>query len=153
MKNHFGRFLLVFVIVALCAIAWMKTKPPIRLGLDLAGGSSLTYQVKVAEGELTPDRVKRTIDVVDKRLNGIGVSEISIVPTQQNEIVIELPGRTAEQIKDIKAKVEREQREMKEALDVRMSQEYMWVPQKNGGPDMLVKTPERPLLAALNKLK
>src|SRR5712671_2763301 len=107
MKNHFGRFLLVFVMVALCALAYVNKQPP--LGLDLAGGSSLTYQVKVAEGggDLDQPRIKRVIDVVEKRLNGIGVSEISIVPTQQNEIVIELPGRTAEQIKDMKALVER----------------------------------------------
>jgi SecD/SecF fusion protein len=157
------------LIVALCAYAWKKREP--RLGLDLAGGSSLTYQVKLAEGELTPDRVKRTIDVVDKRLNGIGVSEISIVPTQQNEIVIELPGRTAEQIKDIKAlverngslefriqadaKTEREWRELKDQSDVlpKDKDEVKWYPRKEGGPDMLVKAPERRLLDELNKLK
>src|SRR5262245_14104280 len=105
MKNHFGRFLLVFVIAALSALAYWKNPPP--NGLDLAGGSSLTYQVKVADGELDAARVKRVIDVIDKRLNGIGVSEITIIPTQGNEIVVDLPGRTAEQIKDIKALVER----------------------------------------------
>jgi SecD/SecF fusion protein len=168
MKNHFGRFLLVFVLVALCAIAY-KTKEP-KLGLDLEGGSSLTYKVKVADGgELTSERVKRVIDVVDKRLNGIGVSEISIVPTQQNEIVIELPGRGAEQIKTIRSLVERngslefriqaeaseerKWRELKDAQDVKPPAEYMWVPQKDSPADMLVKTPERPILNELNKLK
>ncbi len=168
MKNHSGRFVGVLVVVALCAWAYVKKQPP--LGLDLAGGSSLTYQVKLADGgELTAERVKRVIDVIDKRLNGIGVSEISIVPTQQNEIVIELPGRTAEQIKDIKALVERngslefrieadatvtrQQRELKDATGVKPPPDLMWVPWKDGRPDSLVKTPERPLLAELNKLK
>src|SRR5947207_14905043 len=105
MKNHFGRFLTVFLIVGLCAWAYFKKQPP--LGLDLAGGSSLTYQAQSAEGELTPDRLRRAIAVIESRLNATGVAEISITSTQANEIVIELPGRTPEQIADIKKLVER----------------------------------------------
>jgi len=166
MKNHFGRFLLVFVIVALCALAYVNKQPP--LGLDLAGGSSLTYQVKLAEGgDLDTARVKRVIDVLDKRLNAIGVSEITMTPSQNGEIIIELPGRTAEQIKDIKSLVERngslefriqaeasEERKWREARDasgVKEPPEYMWVPMKNGGPDMLVKTPEHPIELEMKK--
>lgn len=169
MKNHFGRFLLVFVIVGLSAIAYFHKQPP--LGLDLAGGSSLTYQAKAAEGDLAPEKVTRAISVIEGRLNATGVAEISITPTQANEIVVELPGRTAEQIKDIKSLIqrngqlsfriqaeateERKQRELFEASGgtVKPAAEYMWVPQKDAGrPDMLVRTPEKPLENQLKKI-
>jgi SecD/SecF fusion protein len=168
MKNHFGRFLLVFVIVGLSAWAYLKKQPP--LGLDLAGGSSLTYQARAADGDLTQERLKRAIAVIEDRLNATGVAEISITPTQQNEIVVELPGRTAEQIRDIKALIERngnlefrieaeatEQRKWRDLAEqsgglVKPPPEYQWVPDKDGGPDKLVKTPERPFKIELDKL-
>src|SRR5438552_7386676 len=104
MKNHFGRFLFVFVLVGLCTLAYFKKQPP--LGLDLAGGSSLTYKASLEGGELNEERLKRAIAVIDGRLNATGVTEISIAPTREGEIVVELPGRTAEQIKDIKGLIE-----------------------------------------------
>src|SRR5262245_65973953 len=98
MKNHFGRFLLVFLIVALSAWAYFHKKPP--LGLDLAGGVSLTYKARAAEGDLTLERLGNAIKVIESRLNATGVAEITITTTQQNEIVVELPGRSAEGVKD-----------------------------------------------------
>jgi SecD/SecF fusion protein len=169
MKNHFGRFLLVLVIVGLCALMYVKKPPP--LGLDLAGGSSITYKVVTADGELTGERVKRLIDVLDKRLNSIGVSEISILPTQQNEVVIELPGRRADQVKDIKALVERngnlefriqaeatEERKWRQIYEeggVKPPPEYQWIEWKKeeGRPAMLVKTPEQPAKKELERLE
>ena len=168
MKNHFGRFLLVFVMVTLCAFAYWKKQPP--LGLDLAGGSSLTYQATAAEGDLTDERMKRAISVIDGRLNATGVTEISINYTQANEIVVELPGRTDAQIKDIKSLIERngqlqfrieaEESEQRKYLELRKQSgglvkpppQYEWFPTKDGG-EALIKTPEKPLLLDVLKLR
>ena len=166
MKNHFGRFVLVLLIVGLSAIAYFRKPPP--LGLDLAGGSSLTYQAASAEGELTPEKLNTAIRVIESRLNAMGMAEISISPTQAGEIVIELPGRTAEQIKDIKSLVERngnlefriqaessvemEQRKYK-AGGLPPPPEYQWYPRKEGGGEVLVKTPEQPLKIELKRMR
>ncbi len=171
MKNHFGRFLLVFVIVGLSAWAYLKKPPP--LGLDLAGGSSLTYKARAADNELTKDRLKRAIEVIEDRLNATGVAEITITSTEAQEIVVELPGRTAEQIRDIKALIERNgqlqfrivaeqslqtaQRGQREAgkaagLNIGAPPGYAWFPQSDGGPELLVKTPEQPLKDELDRL-
>jgi SecD/SecF fusion protein len=170
MKNHFGRFLLVFVIVGLSALAYFH-KPP-DLGLDLKGGSSLTYQAKAAEGsELTQEHLKRAIDVIEGRLNATGVAEISLTPTEAKEIVVELPGRTADQIKDIKALIQRNgqlefriqaeptvERKAREEFEssgglVNPTADYKWVPRKEAGaPKMLVRTPEKPIENQLNKI-
>jgi SecD/SecF fusion protein len=170
MKNHFGRLLLVLLIVGLSAIAYIRKPPP--LGLDLAGGSSLTYKATATDFELTPEKLGTAIKVIEGRLNATGVAEISLTPTQANEIVVELPGRTPEQIEDIKALIlrngklefriqaeateERKQRELYEASGGKVPPpaEYRWVPQgKPGQPDMLVRTPEQPLKKELDKIR
>ena len=170
MKNHFGRFLLVFLIAGLSALAYFTNKPP--LGLDLAGGSSLTYQAKAADGELSPDRVQRAIEVIENRLNVTGVAEITITSTQQNEIVVELPGRRAEQITDIKKLIEQngrlefrmqaeagEERKWREIDRDSQGQvapppELAWYRYKDDAqPKILVRTPERPLKIELEKIE
>lgn len=172
MKNHFGRFALVLLICGLSAWAYLQKPPP--LGLDLAGGASLTYEARVAAdgGELTPERLNRAINVIESRLNATGMAEISITSTQQNEIVVELPGRRADQIGDIKSLIERNGR-----LEFRMEAEpevvrhwreidqasggiavlpddLAWYEYKegHGGPKMLVRTPERPLKLEMEKI-
>jgi preprotein translocase subunit SecD len=144
MKNHFGRFLLVAVICGLSVLAWVRKPPP--LGLDLKGGASLTYKAKAEGGELTQEHLTRAIGVIEGRLNATGVAEITITPTQSGEIVVELPGRSAEAIQDIKALIqrngqlsfriqaeateERKQRELFEAGGVKPPPDYMWVPRR-----------------------
>ena len=170
MKNHFGRFLLVFLIAALSTLAYFKNPPP--LGLDLKGGASLTYQAKVAEGELTPERMRRAIEVIENRINVTGVAEITITSTQQNEIVVELPGRGADQTTDIKKLIEQngrlefrmqaesgEERKWRE-IDrdsegqVAPPPELAWYRYKDDAqPKILVRTPERPLKNDLDKIE
>src|SRR5262245_45287964 len=170
MKNHFGRFLLVFLIAGLSALAYYKNPPP--FGLDLKGGASLTYQAKAVDGELTPDRVQRAIEVIENRLNVTGVAEITITSTQQNEIVVELPGRRADQITDIKKLIEQngrlefriqaeagEERKWRE-IDrdsqgqVQPPPELAWYRYKDDSqPKILVRTPERPLKTELDKIE
>jgi SecD/SecF fusion protein len=171
MKNHFGRFLLVFLIAALSALASWKNPPP--LGLDIKGGASLTYKARAGEGgELTPDRVRRAIEVIESRLNSTGVAEITITSTQQNEVVVELPGRRADQITDIKSLIERngrlefriqaepgEERKWRE-IDrdsegqVQPPAELTWIRWKDDAqPKILVRTPEVPLKRELDKIE
>jgi SecD/SecF fusion protein len=170
MKNHFGRFLLVFLIAGLSAFAYFKNPPP--FGLDLKGGASLTYQAKAAEGELTPDRMQRAIEVIENRLNVTGVAEITITSTQQNEIVIELPGRRPDQISDIKKLIEQngrlefrmqaeagEERKWREIDRDSQGQvapppELAWYRYKDDAREkLLVRTPERPLKIELDKIE
>ena len=174
MKNHFGRFLLVFLICALSAWAYFHKKPP--LGLDLAGGASLTYKASSAEGELTPDRLSRAINVIESRINATGMAETSITSTQQNEIVVELPGRRADQITDVKALIERngnlefrmeaeselvnKYRQLDQMAAANgekfvLPEDLAWVEwkQDSGNPKMLVRTPEAPLKNAMDQVE
>ncbi len=82
--------------------AWSFYRP-FKLGLDLSGGSRLTYEADVSR--LNPadvaDAMSSLREVIDRRVNVFGVSE-PIVQTEsstlsgsaQNRLVVELPGVT-----------------------------------------------------------
>ena len=58
------------------------------LGLDLKGGVSVVEQ---PQGKVTPSILQEAVQVIDRRVDGISVSN-SNVTRQGNDIVIELPG-------------------------------------------------------------
>ena len=58
------------------------------LGLDLKGGVSVVEQ---PQGKVTPSILQEALQVINRRVDGIGVSN-SNVTRQGNDIVIELPG-------------------------------------------------------------
>lgn len=86
-------------------VSWSQTtgKRPFRLGLDLSGGSYLTYNADTSK--LTPDQVSDAMsslrDVIERRVNLFGVSEprvsietSSLSGSRQYHLVVELPGIT-----------------------------------------------------------
>ena len=106
MKNLGFRFLLIATVVVLATWSWMAQE--IRMGLDLAGGASLTFEVTTQDGN-PPDaeKMKRVIEVLEARLNASGLAEISIIATQANEILVELPGLGKEQLESIEELIKR----------------------------------------------
>jgi SecD/SecF fusion protein len=86
-------------------------KKEIPLGADLKGGTRLAYMVPIAEAkaaglvganESSADIVKKTIDVMNKRVDGMGLREIAVTPQGDDEIVVELPGLTEIEVSRIK---------------------------------------------------
>src|SRR4029079_6274455 len=65
---------------------------PTRLGLDLKGGVSLTYQAKpTAQTAVTGDAINRTLDIMRERVDQLGVSEPEIQRSGQDQIDVSLP--------------------------------------------------------------
>ena len=66
----------------------------IKLGLDLQGGFEVLYEVQPAkEGQkITESVVADTAEALDKRINGLGVSEPSIQVENGNRIRVQLAG-------------------------------------------------------------
>lgn len=64
-----------------------------KLGLDLEGGVRVEYQALAVNG-VTPDGdAMNTIkDIIERRVNGIGVSEPQVVTQGTDRVVVELPG-------------------------------------------------------------
>lgn len=88
------RVILGLIIVLLIAAITLLVNKPMRLGLDLQGGSQLTIQVKPTKEH--PDITKLDLDAVQKvienRINGLGVSEALIQSAGNNQILVQLPG-------------------------------------------------------------
>ena len=85
---------LVYSFVAMVLIAVLSIgatvltgKAPL-LGLDLKGGVSVTER---PEGAVNSNILQEAVDIMDRRVNGTGVSNSSVA-VQGGDIVIELPG-------------------------------------------------------------
>ncbi|MFM7264735.1 MAG: protein translocase subunit SecD [Cyanobium sp.] len=65
-----------------------------KLGLDLRGGSQLTLQVLPA-GEIQkvqPEQLEAVREVLERRVNGLGVSESTLQTVGDDQLVLQLPG-------------------------------------------------------------
>jgi preprotein translocase subunit SecD len=77
------------ILVAVLGVgACILTGKSPLLGLDLKGGVSVVEQ---PQGRVTPSILQEAVQVINRRVDGIGVSN-SNVTRQGNDIVIELPG-------------------------------------------------------------
>ncbi len=84
------------VILAICAISIVSVVPiqkTIHLGLDLQGGARLLLQLNpTAEvPKITSQIQAQTREVIDRRINGLGVAEPSISNVGADRILVELP--------------------------------------------------------------
>ncbi len=85
--------LVVLGIIGLSLWLVLPIQSKIRLGLDLQGGSSLLLQLyPTAEvPQITPQIQEQTKEVIDRRINGLGVLEPTITKVGGNRILVELP--------------------------------------------------------------
>ena len=101
------RFLILIALILLFAIYINIPKSPgihfagidrnftTRLGLDLVGGVQALLEADVpASQTIDPKDMNVAVQIVDNRVNGLGVSEAIVQPAGSNRIVVELPGET-----------------------------------------------------------
>ncbi|WP_088892130.1 protein translocase subunit SecD [Leptolyngbya ohadii] len=88
------RSILAFIFVLAIAAIVVLTQVPMRLGLDLQGGSQITLQVKTTEAvpQITPEKLDGVKRVVENRINGLGVSEAVVQTVGENQLLVQLPG-------------------------------------------------------------
>ena len=88
-RNLFILLLVAGLLVASLAVILTK---PTRLGLDLKGGVSLIYQAKpTKQSKVTSDAINRSIDVMRKRVDQLGVAEPQIQRSGPDQIDVSLP--------------------------------------------------------------
>lgn len=70
-----------------------KSDHPIRQGLDLQGGLQVTLEARPpGGGSVDSATLEGTRDTIERRVNGLGVSEPLIQTRGNDQIVVELPG-------------------------------------------------------------
>ncbi len=92
MRNQ--RSLILVIIVLVIASLTILVTIPMRLGLDLRGGSQLTIQLQTSEAvPVIDERVLEAVQqVIENRVNGLGVSESVVQTVGQDQILVQLPG-------------------------------------------------------------
>lgn len=92
MKRLWIRLLLVIAILA--GAVWLIMKEPVKLGLDLKGGVYAVLEATPENGgdEIDNETMNSLIEVLDRRINGIGVAESVVQKAGTNRVIIELPG-------------------------------------------------------------
>ena len=88
------RVILGLILVLVIAAITLLVNKPMRLGLDLQGGSQLTIQVKPTKehptiSQLDLDAVQK---VIENRINGLGVSEALVQSSGTDRVSVQLPG-------------------------------------------------------------
>jgi preprotein translocase subunit SecD len=150
------RSLLVLILALVIAAVVVIVKVPMRLGLDLQGGSQLTIQVKttpeikqISEKEL--DAVRR---VIEGRVNGLGVSEPLVQTVGKDQILVQLPGvndpQQAERVLGGTAQLDF--RRQKSGTEQQLAIEQGQLQQKKDQQAELRKA-QNPDQAAINKLQ
>ena len=88
-RNLFVLLLVGGLLIA--SLVVIATKPT-KLGLDLQGGVELIYEAKPTKSTpVTQEALDRAIEVIQKRVNQIGVAEPEIQRTGENQIAVALP--------------------------------------------------------------
>jgi preprotein translocase subunit SecD len=85
------RLLLLVVIIAVAGVVLYKV--PLSLGLDLRGGVHVVMQAQERPDiKVTEETMQRVVSVIERRVNGMGVSEPIIQRQGARRIIIQLPG-------------------------------------------------------------
>ncbi|HEY5168757.1 MAG TPA: protein translocase subunit SecD [Thermoleophilia bacterium] len=98
-KRNWVILLMMAVLVGV-SVYWII--PPgvkTRLGLDLQGGLQIVYTARTADGSApTQAQLDQTVGILDRRVNGLGVTESQIQKQGSDQISVALPGiKNAEQ--------------------------------------------------------
>jgi preprotein translocase subunit SecD len=73
-----------------------------KLGLDLVGGTQATYVASVQGGKVpTKDSMEQARNIIQNRVDALGVSEASVVIQGDRNIVVSLAGHAEDQLKDL----------------------------------------------------
>ncbi|MEU1624614.1 protein translocase subunit SecD [Streptomyces sp. NPDC020096] len=91
---------LALILVALVALtggmfASGHTRP--RLGIDLAGGTEITLTAKNMPGQanaINKTNMDTAVNIINKRVNGLGVSEAEVQTQGNSNIIVDIPRGT-----------------------------------------------------------
>jgi len=84
-----------------------SVKGRVQLGLDLAGGTELLYELKLPEGEGLADAVGNTIDILKERIDPAHVKEYRIQASEGGRILIQVPRATTAEVEQLKRRLEK----------------------------------------------
>ncbi|WP_417378488.1 protein translocase subunit SecD [Gimesia sp.] len=116
MKDYGKKIGLVLftAVVAATPFVWQVThghnwRDAIRLGIDLAGGSNMVFEVdeSQSEKELSNEVMDQMVGAIGRRINPSGTEEVTVRKVGQNRIEVIVPGADSEDVQRIKSLITR----------------------------------------------
>jgi len=100
-----GRYLgiLAGILVVLYALVFFTgdSATP-KLGLDLKGGTQVTLQAQTTDNrDPSSESLNQARQIIEQRVNGLGVAEAEVVTQSPNRIVISVPGSNGDAAKSV----------------------------------------------------
>ncbi|WP_329276758.1 protein translocase subunit SecD [Streptomyces sp. NBC_00691] len=93
---------LALILIAMVALTggmfWSGHTTP-RLGIDLAGGTSITLKAKADPGQgsaVNETNMNTAVGIIERRVNGLGVSEAEVQTQGDANIIVNIPRGTNE---------------------------------------------------------
>jgi preprotein translocase subunit SecD len=92
--KHLIKLTAIIVLCVLCAFTFLPLRSTIHLGLDLQGGLRALVELEPTPDHpaITGDLQDEELQVLETRLNGLGVSELAFSKVGSDRINIEMPG-------------------------------------------------------------
>lgn len=88
---------LALILIAMVALTggmfWSGHTTP-RLGIDLAGGTSITLKAKADPGQedaVNETNMNTAVGIIERRVNGLGVSEAEVQTQGRENIIVNIP--------------------------------------------------------------
>ncbi|MFB7170495.1 protein translocase subunit SecD [Streptomyces sp. NPDC056254] len=96
MPRHHKRSLRARALLALAVLAAALTialTVPVRLGLDLSGGTQIVLETRPTPSTgISRETTDRTLEVLRGRIDALGLAEPTLVRSGDHRIIVELPG-------------------------------------------------------------
>ncbi len=88
-----SKWRLFFTVLVLGASIYAMTQSSVRLGLDLRGGTQVLLEAQdTPEVTVDSEVTARTLEVLRRRVDALGVTEPTLQVSGENRIIVELPG-------------------------------------------------------------
>ncbi|WP_438363699.1 protein translocase subunit SecD [Streptomyces marincola] len=91
--------LVVLIMAALTGGMFLSGHTTPRLGIDLAGGTSITLSAVAEEGAedaINSTNLNTAVSIIERRVNGLGVSEAEVQTQGDRNIIVNIPRGTNE---------------------------------------------------------
>jgi preprotein translocase subunit SecD len=97
-------FVILYLLVFFAGTGGMSLRERLepRLGLDLVGGARVTLKATTQDGQPPPaDNLEEARQIIENRVNGLGVSEAEVVTQGNTNIVISKAGEADDQLREV----------------------------------------------------
>jgi preprotein translocase subunit SecD len=102
-RNYFAALVLIIAVMYGLIFLTGSSHTP-QLGLDLRGGTTVTLTARTPDGKApAQEDLELARQIIEQRVNGLGVAEAEVVTEGDSNIVISVPGDNGEKARELGA--------------------------------------------------